>query len=326
MLKLKYKIVLSFVGLFLFLTACNYFESKEKKAIELVQKSKVESGNVLVNTTWLEEANSLSQKDINKKYSWTAKETSEKGIYLVEFIDEKDWGYRFEVNLQQNIVKYINDNEYLSRKYNLLRLEDNNEFNVSDIGINKLSFKKINGEFKIVYEISGVIINNTNNNLVEADVEGKLKLIFKDKTVSTEKEEKNYYENYLDILNAYLGKQIGNFKEKISNRYPWKSGETRKFSIITGGLDKIYLKYVPEYIVFDLSLKAKDPIGYEFDKDIKEVDLKDKWKEFIKNTDSLTLNSQNVKTHKTSIDKNNPKKAKSTQKKWITPSIPEEQQ
>ncbi len=41
---------------------------------------------------------------------------------MVAFTDERGWGHRWEVIIDEQIVKHINANEYLSRKYGFSRI------------------------------------------------------------------------------------------------------------------------------------------------------------------------------------------------------------
>ncbi|MFN3641200.1 MAG: hypothetical protein ACK4UK_09790, partial [Flavobacterium sp.] len=128
--------------LLLIISGCNLFENKEKRAIEIVQQSKmqIETDNIFANlflgyagmgqnSTWLDFANMIAKKDPNLKYTWKAKPTDEIGIYMVSFIDEQSWGHRWEVAIEEQTVKHINQNEYLSRKYGFSRLDNDGKFN-----------------------------------------------------------------------------------------------------------------------------------------------------------------------------------------------------
>jgi hypothetical protein len=116
------------LGLVVLMTACDFL-NKEKKAIEICQNSKfqVQTNNIFGNlaanmyglnadATWLDFANMLAQKEPNKKHDWSAKKTDVDGVYMVAFTDERGWGHRWEVIIDEQIVKHINANEYLSRK------------------------------------------------------------------------------------------------------------------------------------------------------------------------------------------------------------------
>src|SRR5690625_2190760 len=124
------KNVFYFSVLVFILSSCNVLDNNEKKAIELVQESKVqiETDNILrdlflnfmgigQNTTWLDFANLIVKDDPNQKYICIAESTDEVGIYIVSFVDEKNWGHRWEVDIEEKMVKHINQNEYLSRKH-----------------------------------------------------------------------------------------------------------------------------------------------------------------------------------------------------------------
>ena len=103
--------------------------------------------------------------------------------------------------------------------------------------------------------------------MTSADVTGKLQVIFKDKTIEGE-------ENW-----------ESGFKTKISKSNPWQPQTEKAFYIKTKGIEQIFLDYVPEYVFFEVNLKAEDPIGFTYDKGIEEYDLKNIW-ETLKNEDS----------------------------------------
>ena len=216
--------------------------------------------------TWLDYANMLAKQELNKKQDWTAEKTKEDGIYLVAFADEKGWGHRWEVTIEQQIVKHVNSNEYLCRKYGLSRFDSDGNFQITNIKTDTIKLEKENSYYsennskKIVYTLKASVINKTGKPLTSADISGKLQVIFKDKTVEGES-------------NWESG-----FKTKISKANPWKPETERDFYIKTKGIEQIYLDYEPEYVFLEVNLKAEDPIGFSYDKGIEEYELKNKWK------------------------------------------------
>lgn len=277
--------------LIVFFSSCQLLDNQNKQAIEICQKAKVQlpTDNIFsnlffninglgANATWLDFANMMAKQDPNKKYDWHAQKTDDGKYYLVDFIDEDKWGQHWEVDVEQKIVKNINQNEYLSRKYGYHRFDKNQDFEVTKIQNNVLKID--NGE--ICYLIKASVLNKTNKTIISANIDGELKLIFKEKTV---KETGNYESG---------------FKSSISKNNPWLPNTTRDFYIKTKGIEKIYLNYIPEYVVFNISLKAEDPVGYSFDKDIADMDLKNTWETFKGNPTNSTTN--NKSNDKTSID------------------------
>ena len=276
-----YKLIIIF-GLTALITSCNLFENKEKKAIQICQKAKVQIqiSNVLgqlglakygltAGSTWIDYANVLAKQNPNKKQNWTAKKTKEDGIYLVAFADEDGWGHRWEVTIEQQIVKHINSNEYLFRKYGQTRFDPEGNFKIANIVIDTIklemdnSYYSENNSKKVVYILKASVINKTGKPLTSAEVSGKLQVIFKDKTIEGES-------------NWDTG-----FKNKISKLNPWKPETERDFYLKTNGIEQIYLDYEPEYVFLEVNLKAEDPVGFTYDKAIEEYDLKRKWK-FLK--------------------------------------------
>jgi hypothetical protein len=264
------------------LTACSFFENKEKKAIEICQKAKVQLStdnafaNLLLNAyggalglgenaTWLDYANMQAKKEPNKKYDWKAEATSEKNIYLVAFVDQDKWGQRWEVDIEQQIVKFVNQNEYLSRKYGLSRFDPEGNFEITNITTDTLKlasqydYYSENSSKEIVYVFKASVINKTGKTITDADISGKLQVIFKDKTVEGE----NDWDS--------------GFKNKISKSRPWNPDTEKDFYIKTKGIETVYLDYKPEYVFFEINLKAEDPVGFSYDKNIAEYDLKYKW-------------------------------------------------
>jgi hypothetical protein len=276
------KKLLIIFGLSILMTACSLFENKEKTAIEICQKAKVQLStdnafaNLLLNAyggnlglgenaTWLDYANMYAKQEPNKKFTWSAKKTDVDGIYQVSFLDETGWGRWWEVTLEEKIVKDINSNEYLSRKYGHSRFDKDNNFEITDIKMDTLKIENNYNYYSgksnktVVYIINASVINKTNKTLIDAKISGKLQVIFKDKNVEK-----------TDDWNS-------GFKIGVSKYNPWETGTKRNFYIKTDGVEEIYLNYVPEYVFFNVNINAEDPIGFKYDKDIEEYDLKKQW-------------------------------------------------
>jgi len=251
--------------------SCSLFDNKKKEAIAVCQQSKVQFPSEDIFTkflfhffvldedaTWLDFANMLAQKEPNKKFDWTAKATDEKGVFIVSFADKEGWGHRWEVTLNQQIVKHVNSNEYLARKYGFSRMSDSEEFKISSIRIDTLRLTK-GSTHEIVYAFEGTVMNNTDHTFTNAAISGELNVIFEEKTVS-----------------GISGDEDG-FLTKTSKSNPWRTGEEREFKLKTNGIDAIYADYTPPYVLFEIELQAEDPIGYQFDENIAEFDLAEKW-------------------------------------------------
>jgi len=258
------------------LSSCEVFEDKGKKAIDICQKAKVqlETDNMWgllelqmlglsSDATWLDYANMLAQNDISKRLEWSTTTADTDGVYLVSFADEGGWGHRWEVAIEQKIVKHINSNEYLSRKYGLSRLSDSEDFTIGEPEIDTLKFYKKyrNSEPTIIYEYHGSVVNNSNRLITKSEVRGKLNLIFEEKTIT---------ENSV---------ASDGFITTISKKSPWKPGEKRRFKLRTNGIEALYAEYDPPFVFFEVELIAQDPIGYYFDENIQEIELSKKWKD-----------------------------------------------
>jgi hypothetical protein len=263
---MKY-ILFTFLITFCFISC----KSDRDKAIEICKNAKVQSSNPLgyaglsIGATWLDYANAIAKEEPNKKLVWTADKAPDGKLYVVAFTDENGWGNRWEVDNEQQLVRNINLSDYLCRKYGLTSVDQEKQFELVDLVKESLAVKSDesswidNGE-KIRYELKASIRNNTDKTITEAQLDGRLKLIFKDKTVEGNQ------------------KYSSGFISKISkNQGVWYPNTTKQFIIQTTGLELIYLGYVPEYVVFDLRLSAEDPVGYRYNKSVAEIDLKQRW-------------------------------------------------
>lgn len=265
------------------ISSISFFNFKENEAIGIVKSSKIQFGldNLTVGfaygmmgltqgSTWQDFSNVIVKQEPNKKHTWTAKKTKDKGIYLVAFQDEQGWGHRWEVSIEQQTVIHVNQNEYLKRKYGFSRLDRDGVFKIGEFEIDTLKIEKEYNYFSqqsskhVVYIFKAKVENGTDKVLTSAKISGNLKVIFKDKTV--------------EGASSYSS----GFTSRISSSNPWNPNTERIFYIKTHGIDVIYLNYQPEYVFFDVGLKAEDPIGFTYDKSIEEFDLKDKWKRIKK--------------------------------------------
>ncbi|NEM97195.1 hypothetical protein [Pontibacter burrus] len=261
------------------LTSCDLLISKESKAIETCKSAKVQLdatniwgqlslslAGLTADATWLDFANMIAKEDSNTKYDWSSKKTEEEGIYIVSFADQSGWGHKWEVTLDQQIVRHINVNPYLSRKYGFSRLDNDGKFKITDITIDTLKLESKKSYYMrdkskdIVYVMKGNVINNTDKTLTSAEIVGKLQVIFKDKALESSKDWES------------------GFKRQVTKSKPWKPQEKLAFYIKTKDIEEIYLQYEPEYVFFNVNISAEDPVGFTYDKAIEEYDLKDKWR------------------------------------------------
>lgn len=254
-------------------SSCKFFQSDQDKAIELVQQAKALERNE--EGTWLDYANKRAEAEPNEKHFWKAEETDEKDVFLVSFQDSAGWGVRWEATLKEKIVKMVTGNDYLCMKYNLTKLDPEMLFEISNITLDTL---KVEGEkleqgfwesmfsspkYKnvVVYRFQADVKNNTDKYITDATINGKLKLIFKEKT----------------IIGA---SSSSSFNSSISKSKPWEPGQVKSISLRTKDIDKVYLNYTPEYTIFEVNLEAEDPIGFSYHKNILENDLSEKWVTF----------------------------------------------
>ncbi len=263
--------------------ACSVFKNEKRRAIEVCQKAKVqlETGDVFSDlllvtfgsvaglsksSTWLDFANLIAKEEPNKRYDWTAEASKDEDIYIVSLADENNWGLRWEVDIEQQIVKLINQNGYLSRKYGMSRLDSDGVFEVTNITIdtiklvNQQNYYSKDNSKNIIYVLKASVLNKAGKTWTEGHISGNLKVVFKEKTVDG------------------ISKWDSGFKTKISKSNPWAHNTERDFFLQTTGIEAIYLEYDPEYVFFEVNLKTEDPIGFVYDKNIAEYDLKDKWR------------------------------------------------
>ena len=262
------------------LTSCDLFENKENKAIDICKKAKIQSDatdmrsflrtiSMGTDATWLDFANMLASQQPNEKLSWSAQKTKEDGVYIVGFVDEQGWGYRWEVTLDHEIVRSVNGNAYLSRKYGISRFDKDSNFEITDITADTLKLERkysysSDNTMEIVYIMTGSVINNTDKVLTSADISGNLQVIYKDKTIRSS-------EN-----------RDSGFKRTVSKTKPWNPQEKLEFSIKARNIEELYLQYDPEYVFFSVEISVEDPVGYSYNKAIEEYDLKDKWENLKK--------------------------------------------
>ncbi len=276
----RWLIRFNFILLLSFL--CSSCERHDDKTIQLVQSSKIQMASDLflsgqlflaqndltLNSTWSDFANLMAKRNNTKRFKWKSTQTNEKGVFIVEFADEATWGWRWEVNLNEQVVQFINDSDYLTYKHNLSRFEGTQDFEVIEINVD--TFKVVNnysifsGKYtkSIVYQLRGELLNKTDKRISSGHLTGKLKLLFKDKVISAP------------------GNFRSNFVRKLSDTETWDPNTTREFSFETDGMDKIYLDYSPEYVIIEVGLAVQDPVGYSFDKNIIEEDIRARWIDF----------------------------------------------
>lgn len=279
---MKRKQLLSVIVVCIAVVLCSCESHREKQAIEICQETKIqmsmsqEEGTLddpftlmatkigysmigldLETSTWLDFANKMAEMQSSEKFHWMAEKTDTKNVYQVGFVNEENWGHFWEVNIKEKIVRSINAKETLARNYGHSRLDSKPPFTVQDIKVDTLK----RAEDGVYYEISGKIVNKTGKSISDAQLSGKLSLIFDKKTE--------------DACNSWRNGRI--LGKKISESNPWYNNEAISFKIQTESIKKIYLDYDPEYVFFTLEMDASDPVGYSYNKAIYEVDMKARW-------------------------------------------------
>lgn len=250
---------------------CSYFLSPEEKAIEIVKNTNKEFDGEPV--SWEKWCIRESLKDNSQdKRSWKSKVTGLDHIYIVSFTDSIGWGAYWECNLQDSVVKYINEDDYLGLKYRILGLDIDELFSISSIRQDCVVFvrEQLSQSFLEmlfsspkyveynVYSFSGVLENNSDKIITEVDIRARVKLVFEDKTVE-------------------VAEGKADLNEQISRNSPFEPSETRSLNIRTEAIDPVYFKYDPPYVLFEIFMRAEDPIGFEYKRLIWQDEISDRW-------------------------------------------------
>lgn len=302
----RYRFIVLLLLTAICLSSCE--SRREKKAIEICQNTKVEWGAVLgyddesilgdlfgnlilknimkakgINTetaTWLDYANFIAAQDPDKHMTWEAKKLDRENLYEVRFVDEEEWGFFWEVDVEEKIVRYVNSNEKMSRDYGHSRYDKEAPFEVKDIVEASVEYKEGEDYGKkegVVCTFQGVIVNHTGRALSSANLKGGLKVIFDNKTVD-----------------GTISWDSDGLAREVSESEPWYDGEEISFVVETEGIRKIYLEYEPEYVYFTLGISVSDPVGYTYDKDVFEKDLKKQWNQLRAKKKSETIETEMV--------------------------------
>lgn len=243
----------------------NNENNESNEAIELVRQSKIELSGLggFLNqstTTWGDYANKEIADNPTKKYIWKAANV-EDGLYLVSFVDEEGWGKSWEADIKNKMVKDINRSAYLSWKYGFSRCDRSGVFQVCDVTVDTLKYKNR----KLTYQLKGSIFNNSGKSITSLSFSNSnVLIIFKEKEVRNK---------------AYSWKCNST---AVSSRVPWKNQTKINFSILIDDIEAVYLDYDPEAVLFTLEIEAEDPVGYDYDKGIYEIDLLSQWKRLQK--------------------------------------------
>lgn len=297
----RYQFVVLLLLTAICLSSCE--SRREKKAIKICQSTKVEWGDLLgyddesilgdlfgnlilknimkakgINietATWLDYANFIAAQEPDKHMAWTAKKLDRENMYEVHFLDEEGWGFFWEVDIEEKIVRFVNGNDKMSRDYGHSRYDKEAPFEVKDIVEASVEYKEgeVYGEKEgVVCTFQGVIVNHTGRALSSAKLKGGLQVIFENKTVEGE-----------------ISWKSDGLAREVSESDPWYDGEEISFVVETERIRKIYLEYEPQYVFFTLGIRVSDPVGYSYDKDVWEKDLKDRWNEMRSKRNSQAI-------------------------------------
>jgi len=240
-------------SIFICITLINCDNSK--KAIELVQNSKDYGQNLTNLEKMQKEIEEGAKKNI--QYIWEAKLDEKNNTWIVSFVDTiQKSGFFWEADLKNNIVKLINSNWLLKKKYNLTPLRGDRLFTLQDIEIEEVIFQNTRSNNGIVYRIKGKIKNNTEKIITNCQISANLIVIYSEQKI---------FDQYEHSDSKFI---------QPTNKDPWKPGETKDFYIITTAIDEIYKDYTPEDAFCFIYIYAEDPLGFEYKNAFVERQLK----------------------------------------------------
>jgi hypothetical protein len=237
----------------LMLAGCSRSEARREQAIKLVKETiKQNPLNFLGMGLDLAFSRISGQKE---KFQWSARETDKRDVYLVSLKSTATgMGYYWEVNLKTKQVRYVNENRYLCLKYGLSRKDRSGKFKVKVIKNNIVLDSRAPRKKEATYWLEGYIRNNTKYTITRACLSCTLNIVYRERTVRLS----SGGEDFAGFCSSYL------FQETVSMDKPWKPGELRKFRFIKG-VSPIYLfTYKPRFIITDVKLTARDPLGFSY--------------------------------------------------------------
>jgi len=251
-------VLYSILAAFVLLMGCDY----SKKAIELVKNTK-ESGQILTNSEQMQkEIDEGAKKNI--QYKWVANKHEQYNTWIVSFVDTVyERGYFWEADLNNNIVKSINDNWLLKKKYGITPLRKDRNFTIEEIETEEVVLQNTRLNNGVVYRIKGKIKNNTDKNITKCYLGATLVVIYTEQKILEQKENND-----------------SNFA-RPSTSNPWKPNETKDFLIVTEAIDQIYKEYKPEDAFCFILISAEDPLGYEYSGAFEERSLKKHFSEIM---------------------------------------------
>lgn len=243
------------------LVSCN---SENVNAISFVKQTKNPSDQRF---TWEDYATEWT-KHFKEPYEWKAKSVD--SFIQVSFVNGEDFGLYWLVDLSRRSCAFLDGRNLLSRKYGFYITIDSANYPVENVS-NKLYYKTSSSEYvNVIHKTNAIILdqpgiyvtcegdikNNSGRDLTTWQINGEIDIVYEDKIIS----------EGISNLIAFNG-----------DKNIWKKGESRHFKVRTKDIDTIYANYHPLYVDFNLSLKAGDPIGYEYSKNIYSCNFLSDW-------------------------------------------------
>jgi hypothetical protein len=136
----------------------------------------------------------------------------------------------------------------------LIKTFTKNEFVLETVGQMGTPYKRI------MYYAEGVIVNNTDKNIINASLKAIASIVFENKTVTLD----------------YNGR-VFEFVEDISSNNVWRPNEKKHFQFELGEIKSIYLEYSPKSVQIGFAIVAEDPVGYNYDEIVNVYDINPEW-------------------------------------------------
>jgi len=193
-------------------------------------------------------------------YKWNVEEKPEFGTYMVSLVDVIEGrGYFWEVNLSTNIVRYISDNWLLKIQYGLTPLRRDNKFSIVEIKEEEIILFQnnnynTNSDNGIVYKITAIIRNNTGKNITSCNFGANLIVAYSEQKIIEEPANRISF-------------------SRLSVSEPWLPNRTKEVTIYTKPYDSIYKNYNPIIAFCYITVRAEDPLGYNYSGAFVERDI-----------------------------------------------------
>jgi hypothetical protein len=233
-------------------------EHQKNKIVEIIRNTR----NPETGETYGDFAQEIIDKGAKKliSYKWNVEEKPEFDTYLVSLVDViEERGYFWEVNLSTNIVRYISDNWLLKIQYGLTSLRHDNKFYIIEIKDEEIILSQnnnynTNSDNGIVYKITAIIRNNSGKNITSCNFGANLIVAYSEQKIIEES-----------------ANRISFSRPSVSE--PWLPNRTKEVTIYTKPYDSIYKNYNPIVAFCYITVRAEDPLGYNYSGAFVERDI-----------------------------------------------------